>query len=158
MVRSILAFLVAVLVAYVIGTVLASQHVLGALTEMGMNIGFSVWLHVTLHDLGGMFATYAPLILVAFLLAVPVVYLICRSRPGWWKIGYISGFFAALVVMHLIMPVALDVNPVAATRTFAGLVQQGLAGAVAGYLFYRLGRAALAAETASGCGNRLRAD
>ena len=65
MIRSILAFVAAVLVTYLIAASLATQHVLGALTEMGMDINFGVWAHATLHDLIGMFATFAPLIAVA---------------------------------------------------------------------------------------------
>ena len=82
-IRSIGAFIVAVLAAYLIGAALATQHVLGALTTMGMNIDFGVWLHTTLHDLVGMFATYAPLIGVAFLVALPVILLVCWGRPSW---------------------------------------------------------------------------
>ncbi|MGE0623620.1 MAG: hypothetical protein AB7I04_15705 [Pseudomonadales bacterium] len=142
MIRSIGAFLVTVLVAYVIGAALATQHVLGALTMMGMNIDFGIWAHATLHDLFGMFATYAPLIGVAFLAAVPVILLVCRGRPEWRRIGYVSGFFVAIIVMHLLMPLVLNVNPVAATRLFSGLLQQGLAGAVGGYVFFLLGQSA----------------
>lgn len=141
-IRSIGAFLVAVLVAYIIGAVLATQHVLGALTMMGMTIDFGIWAHATLHDLFGMFATYAPLIGIAFLAALPVILLVCRGRPEWRRIGYVVGFFAAIIIMHLIMPLVLNVNPVAATRLFSGLIQQGLAGAVAGYVFFLLGRSA----------------
>ena len=143
MIRSIGAFLVAVLVAYVIGAVLATQHVLGALTMMGMNIDFGVWAHTTIHDLFGMFATYAPLIAVAFLVALPVILLICRGRPGWRRLAYVTGFFTAVIALHLIMPLVLNVNPVASTRLFSGLLQQGLAGAVGGYVFFLLGRAVI---------------
>lgn len=150
MIRSTFAFLVAVLVAYLIGAALASQHVLGALTEMGMNIGFSVWAHVTLHDLVGMAPAYLPLMAISFLIALPVVLLICRGRPGWRRIGYVTGFFAAVLAMHLIMPMLLNVTPVAATRFFGGLVQQGLAGAVGGYVFFVLGRSRALEELVAG--------
>ncbi|HEY5644351.1 MAG TPA: hypothetical protein VIS76_00280 [Pseudomonadales bacterium] len=142
MIRSVGAFLAAVLVAYVIGAALATQHVLGALTMMGMNIDFGIWAHATLHDLFGMFATYGPLIGVAFLVALPVVLLACRGRPEWRRPAYVVGFFAAMIVMHLLMPAVLNVNPVAATRFFGGLMLQGLAGAVGGYVFFLLGRSA----------------
>ncbi len=148
MIRSAFAFLVAVLVAYLIGATLATQHVLGALTEMGMEIDFGVWLEATLHDLLGMSATYAPLIAVAFAIGIPVALLICRGRPGWRRIGYVTGCFTAMIVLHLLLTQVLDVTPVAATRFFGGLIQQGLAGAVAGYVFCLLGRARLA-EAAS---------
>lgn len=140
MIRSILAFLVAVLVTYLIAAALATQHVLGALTEMGMNVDFGVWLNATLHDLVSMAPTYLPLIIVAFLVALPVVVLVCRGRSGWRRIGYTTGFFVGILAMHLLMTAVLDVTPVAATRFFGGLLQQGFAGAVGGYVFYLLGR------------------
>lgn len=143
-IRSIGAFIVAILATYLIGAALATQHVLAQLTSMGMNIDFGIWAHTTLHDLIGMAGTYLPLISVAFLVALPVVLLICRMRPGWRRIGYTVGFFAAIMAMHLLMPLVLNVNAVASTRTLSGLLQQGLAGAVGGYLFFRLGRAYLA--------------
>ncbi len=147
MIRSISAFLAGILVAYTIGAFLATQHVLGQLTMMGMNIDFGVWAHATLHDLVGMFPLYGALMAAAFLAALPVVLLICRGRPGWRRIGYTTGFFAAIIVLHLLMPALLNVHPVAATREFGGLIQQGLAGAVGGFVFYRLGRSmALAPE------------
>ncbi len=149
MIRSIFAFFVAVLVAYLIGASLATQHVLGALTDMGMDITFAVWAEATLHDLIGMFAIYVPLIVVAFGIGIPVALLICRGRPGWRRIGYTTGCFTAIVAIHWLMPQVLDVTPVAATRFFSGLMMQGLAGAVAGYVFYRLGRSRLVEVSAN---------
>lgn len=152
MIRSILAFWVAVLVTYLIAAALATQHVLGALTDMGMNIDFGVWMSATLHDLVGMAPTYVPLIVVAFLLALPVIILVCRGHQGWRRTGYIAGFFVGIVAMHLLMTALLDVTPVAATRFFSGLLQQGFAGAVGGYVFYLLGRSSqldAAADTAA---------
>ncbi|MEM8767579.1 MAG: hypothetical protein AAGE43_09060 [Pseudomonadota bacterium] len=150
MIRSLLGFIAAVLVTYVIGAALATQHVLGALTVMGMNIDFGVWAQATLHDLRGMFMAYASLIAVAFLVATPVVLLVCRGRPGWRRFGYTVGFFAAIMVMHTLMPMVLNVSPVASTRFFGGLLQQGLAGAVGGYVFFLVGRSASLVRAAEG--------
>ncbi len=152
-IRSIFAFVIAVLVAYSIGAFLATQHVLGALTELGMDITFGVWAEATAHDLVSMFPTYGPLIAVAFAIAIPVAALICRPRNGWHRTGYISACFAAVLVMHLLLPLALDVTPVAAARITGGLLQQGLAGAVGGYVFYLLGRARVLESTIAGSGS-----
>ena len=56
------------------------------------------------------------------------------------RLGYTVGFFVAIIAMHLIMTAVLNVTPIAAARFFGGLLQQGFAGAVGGYVFYRLGR------------------
>jgi hypothetical protein len=138
MARWILAFVAALGTAYVVAAVLASQHVLGALAAMGMPVDLALGLEVTLHDLVGMLPTLAPLLAVALLAALPVILLICRGRPGWRLLGFVSGFFCAVVVMHLALTAVLDVTPVAAARGTGGLLLQGLAGALAGYVFYRL--------------------
>ena len=62
------------------------------------------------------------------------------------RIGYLTGFFAAVVVMHLVMPLILNVTPVASTRFIGGLLLQGLAGAVGGYVFFLLGRSSAAQQ------------
>ena len=144
-IRSLLAFLVAVLVTYAAGAWLATQHVLGALVDMGMNVTFEVWAEASLHDLVGMFPTYAPLLAVALALGLLVAVLIARAKPGWRRIGYVTAGFVAVMVMHLIMRQVLELTPVAATRTGSGLIYQGLAGAIGGYVFWRLGRGAAAA-------------
>jgi len=139
-IRSVGAFLLAVLSTYALGALFATWHVLGRLAEMGMGVDFGVPVHAMLHDLIGMFPTYLPLVGVAFLVALPVIVLLARLLPGWRRVAYVSGFAVAMIALHLVMPMVLNVHPVAATRTLAGLLAQGLAGAVGGYLFYVVGR------------------
>lgn len=138
MARWLLAYFAALATVYVVATVLASQHVLGALAAMGMPVDLSVRLEVTGHDLVGMLAAFASLLGVALLAALPVILLICRGRPGWRRVGFVTGFGSAVIVMHLSASWVLDVTPVAAAREVGGLLQQGLAGALAGYVFYRV--------------------
>ena len=142
--RSIAAFIVAALAAYIVGAWLATQHVLGALTDMGIDVNFAAWADASLHDLVGMFPTYAPLITVAMAIGLAIAALIARKHPGWHRIGYVSAGFFAVIAMHLLMRQALDLTPVAATRIMSGLIYQGLAGAIGGYVFWRLGRGSLA--------------
>ena len=146
MIRSIAAFVAAVAATYVVGAWLATQHVLGALVEMGIDVDFAMWADASLHDLAGMLPTYGPLITVALAIGLGVAALIARNRAGWLRIGYVTAGFFAIIVMHLVMRQVLDVTPVAATRILSGLIYQGLAGAIGGYVFWRLGRGHLVEE------------
>ncbi len=103
-----------------------------------MTVDFGVWAQAVWHDLLGMFPTFAPLIAAAFVVALPVIRLVSRGRSRWLLIGCTSGFFVAIVAMHLAMTAVLNVTPVASARSFSGLLLQGLAGAAGGYVLYRL--------------------
>ena len=52
--------------------------------------------------------------------------------------GYMLAGFVGLIAIHLIMKAVVGMTGVAATRTLAGLLAQGIAGALGGYLFHRL--------------------
>ena len=139
MFRSIGAYLLALIAAYVVGAAAATQAVMAALTGMGVEITLADRLGATLHDQVGMFATYAPLIGVALAIGLAVAALISRGLPGWRRVGYVLGGFVAVITMHLIMRQVLDLTPVAAARSAGGLLLQGSAGAVAGYVFWFVG-------------------
>lgn len=136
MIRVLKAFFPAVIAAYVIGCLLATQVVLGNLADMGVDISLTTRLQASLHDLLGMSA-YLLLILVAFVIAMPVaaglvrIHLVPGTRVFWFTLAG----FAALVALHLIMRQVLGLYPVAAAREPLGLLLQGLAGAVGGFLY-----------------------
>ena len=48
-----------------------------------------------------------------------------------------EGGCVALIAIHVILKMVLGLSGVATTRTFAGLLAQGLAGAIGGYCYYR---------------------
>ena len=136
MIRVLKAFFPAVIAAYIIGCLLATQVVLGNLADMGVDISLATRLQASFHDLLGMTA-YLLLILVAFVIAMPVaaglvrIHLVPGTRVFWFTLAG----FVALVALHLIMRQVLGVYPVAAARDLGGLLLQGLAGAVGGFLY-----------------------
>jgi hypothetical protein len=140
MIRSLGAFLLALLTAYVVGAAAATQAVLSALGRMGVDVSFTDRLNATLHDQVSMFATYAPLLAAALTVGLLVAVLISRFLPEWRRVGYVLAGFVALIAMHLIMRQVLDLTPVAAARSSAGLLLQGFAGALGGYVFWLTGR------------------
>jgi len=138
MIRTIGAFLAAVIGTYLLGVVFISQANLANIAEMGLTVGFSVRIDTLLHDLTHMTAIYLPLVTVSSIIAFPVATGIIRLTPGLRLIGYISAGFVALIAMHLIMKMVLGLTGVAPTRTMMGLLAQGIAGAFGGYLFHVL--------------------
>jgi hypothetical protein len=63
---------------------------------------------------------------------------VVRKNPHLRMIGYVSAGFVALLAMHVIMKAVLGLSGIAPTRTILGLLAQGVAGGIGGYLFCRL--------------------
>ena len=138
MIKTIGAFLVAVIGTYILGVLFIGQGNLSNLTDMGLSVEFGDRVDTLLHDLTHMTAIYLPLVSVSSLIAFPVTAGIFRRKPSLRLIGYVSAGFVALIAMHVIMKMALGLTGVAPTRTLLGLLAQGIAGAFGGYLFHRL--------------------
>ncbi|MEQ9463778.1 MAG: hypothetical protein RJQ10_08960 [Haliea sp.] len=136
MIRVLKAFFPAVIAAYVLGCLLATQVVLGNLADMGVDISLTTRLQASLHDVLGMTA-YLLLILVAFVIAMPVAAGLVRIHvvPGTRVFWFSLAGFVALVVLHLVMRQLLGLYPVAAAREWGGLLLQGFAGGVGGFLY-----------------------
>jgi hypothetical protein len=129
------AFAFAVLVAYLLGAVLATQVILGELRGMGMSVTLTDHLNAMVHDLRGLASSYLPLIVIAFAIGLSVAGLIGRRLPGWRHILYPLAGAGAIVALHLIVKAVLGLNGIAAVRPWYGLALQGLAGWLGGYAF-----------------------
>ena len=117
---------------------MATQIILANVAALGPEVDFAVRLQATGHDLLGLATSYLPLIAVGFLLGLPVAAGLAKLLPDQRMLLYIVAGAVAVIAIHLLIKAVLGLSAVAATRTLAGLLSQGLAGAVGGYLFYRL--------------------
>lgn len=142
--KRVLAFVAAWVATYVLAVTAATQSVLGFLEELGRDISTGERLGAIGHDIAGMVVPYGAIILIALMIAFSVVALIVRRAPHLRLTGYVLGGFVAVMAIHVCLRLAFDMNPVWATSTPLGLVLQGLAGAVGGYLFTRVNPAAAA--------------
>lgn len=140
MIRVLKAFFPTVLLTYVVASILVTQSNLGNLQMLGMEVGLADRAGATFHDIIGMSSSYLLLILVAFILALPVAAGLARVLPGHRALLYALAGFTAIVALHVIMKTLLGVSGIAATRTLAGLMGQGIAGAIGGFCFHRLSR------------------
>jgi len=138
MTRTLGSYIAAVIVAYCFGALFISQGNIAAVTGLGFDVTMSQRLGAIVHDVSGMTDIYLPLVAVSLLLGLPVAFAVVRKNPHLRMIGYVSAGFVALLAMHVIMKAVLGLSGIAPTRTILGLLAQGVAGGIGGYLFCRL--------------------
>lgn len=136
--RLIGAFLVAVVIATVLGSIVQTQFNLAALNGIGAGIGPGTNLAVTFRDVfSGFSPTYGvyvvvPSLLVAFACAWLIVQ---RTRIAPWVVFAIAGATAILIgipLVNYLSPVALLVG---ASRDLLCTVLMAAGGLVAGLVF-----------------------
>lgn len=136
--QRILAFLAAVVSAYVVAVVLVSQFNIDRVQGMGFEVALGQRLSTVMHDLIGMTASYLPLIAIGFLIAFSFTGLALMRFIRSPKILYPIAGFVAIVAIHSALQMVFGISGVAPTRTTMGLFTQGLAGAFGGYVYWRL--------------------
>ena len=124
--------------SYLLGAIFVSQGNIAAVLALGFDVSFAQRLDAAVHDMLNMTDIYLPLVAISLVLGLPVAYAIVRKRPHLSLIGYTLAGFVALLAIHLIIKAVVGLSGVAPTRTLMGLLSQGIAGGVGGYLFYRL--------------------
>ena len=131
-------YLAAVLTAYLLASTAATQHVVSSLSSMGVHVDFSDRIAMTLGDFAGMAGMFLPLVAFALLVAFLFTALLCRWFDQWRTPLYLLAGATALICLHLAMNLAFDLTPVAIARFPGGLLVQGVAGAVGGFVYIRL--------------------
>ena len=135
MLLRIYGFLAAVVVTYTVAVIGYSQINLLNLVDMGIAIDLAMRVQTLQHDLVGMLELFLPIVFVALLLAFLIGALIIRRVPHLRTIGYVlagtMGIYAVIVSLGLMT----GTNPIAVTRSAAGLLSQVAAGAVGGLVF-----------------------
>ncbi|MEM7704354.1 MAG: hypothetical protein AAF358_02320 [Pseudomonadota bacterium] len=136
--RRAAAFLVAALATYVLATVAATQFALQRIVDLGLPVSPLQRATTTGQDLLGMAQLYLPILAVGLAVALLMAGLLSR----WWRAGryllMIAAGFGSVLAANLIMNWAFDITPIAAARSLAGLLTQGAAGLVGGWLFARM--------------------
>ena len=136
--RGVVAFVLAVLVAVVLGAVIQTQYNLAALIQLGAEIPLSVRLRTTGEDLIGFSPVYAVLVVLALAFSLPVAALVSRGLPQVRGLVYalaaLAGLIVAVLVVNHLAPMP---TLIAATRVWHGLLLMALAAALAGWLFAR---------------------
>ena len=130
-VRNVGSFLAAVIAAYVLGAIFVSQGNIASIVAMDFDVSVAQRFDAALHDVMNMTAIYLPVIAVSYLISMPVAAFIIKYVPHRRMILYVLAGAAGLILKLL-----LGVSGIASTRTIVGLLAQGIAGGVGGYLFH----------------------
>ena len=135
--KKVIAFIAAVVAAYLFGVLTYGQLNLASLVELGVEVDFAARLDTAIHDLTHMYDLYLPLITVALLLGFLVTGLVLRWVPQIRTLGFILGGFCAIWMMDFLLGAVLTggTHPIPVTRYTAGFLTQCLAGALAGYVY-----------------------
>lgn len=123
-------YLAAVAIAYALASLTATQAVVSRLAAMGVSVGWSERLDMSLRDLAGLAPLFLPMVAFALLVAFLGAALLCRYLPRWPYAVYFVAGASALVMIHLTLELALGLTPIAVARTAGGLAVQGLAGGI----------------------------
>lgn len=136
--RLAIAFAVAALVTYAVAAAAATQFALQEIIKLGLPVSPMQRLVTTAQDLAGMTQLYLPILASGLALALLLAGLLGR----WWRSGrtvlMVSAGFASVVAANLIMHEVFGVTPIAAARSQAGLLTQGMAGFLGGWVFARM--------------------
>ena len=138
-------YLAAVAIAYGLASLSATQAVVSRLAAMGVNVGWSERLAMSLRDLAGLAPLFLPMVAFALLVAFLGAALLChylarRDLARWPYAVYFVAGAGALVMLHLTLELAFGLAPIAVARTAGGLALQGLAGGMSGLVYLYLAR------------------
>ena len=136
--RVILSYFSAVFATYLFGVIFNSQGNIASVLSLGFDVTTTERIGAAVHDLSNMTTLYLPLIGLTTLCSYSIAALIIKYLPRLRLIGFVLAGFVGLILMHLIIKTTFGISGIASTRTTIGLFLQGLAGAIGGYLFYRL--------------------
>lgn len=133
--RWFLAWLVAVVVTAVTGSIIQTQFNLARIADLGAPVGLAERMQTTLADLLGFAPLWGIIVAGGLLVALLVAGGLARLWPRW-SIGlHVAAGFAAPFAALLIMEVMMPVTVVAAARSWPGLVLISLPGALGGWLY-----------------------
>ncbi|WP_111656177.1 hypothetical protein [Isoalcanivorax indicus] len=147
MCRSLLYFVLAVLAASLLGSIIQTQFNLASIAALGGEVPLALWLATTLEDVVGFGPLYAGMMAVALLPALLVAALVWRLMPGTapgrreglrltlYALAGAVGIFAAFQLANMAAPMP---TLIAATRGVGGTLAMMLSGALGGWVFARL--------------------
>ena len=135
--KVVLAFIVALVVGSVLGSLVQTQFNLQALEALGVEISMEARLETSVQDLVNFAPLYAILFGVSFLFSQAVAAFVVRRAGGlsrlWlYPLASAVGLWVTLELVNALAPMP---TLIAATRGAGGLIAMLVAAAIAGWLF-----------------------
>ena len=134
-----IAFLISALIAYMLGAATSSWIIASNVAELGLEVTFADRVAWIAHDQVSMLPIYLPVVIVGLLVAYAVTAQVLKWVPNLRLLGFVLAGAAAMYASNQLILLATDLHGLPATRSFAGLSLQMLAGAVAGFAYVKLG-------------------
>lgn len=134
----LLAWLMAVLTATLLGSIVQTQFNLVSLVNLDVVIPLGTWLLTTLQDIFSFGVLYAILIGIALAIGFSVAALLTRRFSVSRQCMFVLAGAVAVLVLLATLNAALPMTPIAATRNSLALVLMALAGAPAGWVYNRM--------------------
>ena len=136
--RSVMAVIVGILTAFVVGSVIGTQVVLASVQSMGLDVTLAMRWSTSLSDLAGLSSSLLPLMAIALSCGWALLIWLDRRKivraSALWCV--VVGA-ATVMVLHPALNLAFGVDVFAPARSLAGLAGQGLAGALGGMAMSR---------------------
>ncbi|NWH09533.1 MAG: hypothetical protein HXY22_12980 [Alphaproteobacteria bacterium] len=136
------AFVLAVALTAALGTAVSAQLTLTELVNLGVAVTDQQRIEVTLHDLRMMAPLYAAVVAVGFLIALTTAGFMALLLPSFRRIVFLVAGAAAILTALYLMRELMGFQVLAGARTSFGLAMQVLCGAIGGYFFALIKRAA----------------
>ena len=137
----LLAFLPAVIIAGVLGSVLQTQFNILAISAIGPAIDMQTRLDTTWYDLLHFGPLFTVMVAVAFIIALPVAHFIVRIQRrqfiAWCAVAGAVSLWATFLVANHFAPMP---TLIAATRTTVGTLFMTFSGLVGGFVYAVLSR------------------
>ncbi|MCA3255768.1 MAG: hypothetical protein INF91_09145 [Alphaproteobacteria bacterium] len=140
-VRPLLAFVAAVVVTFVIASVVHTHFVIQRLVGLGVDVPQADALRTVGGDLAGLAPAFGPVIAITLLLGFGIAVVVRRFLPALAPIAFPTAGAAAMATMLALMHMAFKMTPIAGARDPGGWWLICLSGAVGGALFAQLAKA-----------------
>jgi hypothetical protein len=137
-VRWLLAWLAAVAVVTLLGSVVQTQFNLARITGLEVAVPWSLRIETTWFDLVHFAPIWAAIMALAMIIAMPVAGLLARRWQAFRTMLYPLAGFVSVIAALLVMDAMLPVTPVGAARTWLGLISMAVPGALAGWTYHGL--------------------
>ena len=136
--KRLTVFAFAVSITYVTAVFFVSQFNIASIIALGFEVNLATRANTFVEDIVGMSSLY--LLLIAIALAIALLFtskVLLRFINANGFLFALAGF-VGIIAIHFSLELAFGTVPVAPTRTLPGLLSQGLAGAIGGWIYFRL--------------------
>ena len=138
MIKTILAFVAAIVVAYLLISIMGAQYVIADIQSYGIAVSLSDRVAASWHDIQGLIPVMIILVSAAFLVSFLIAALGSRFLGGNRRNWYLAAGASSLPATMLLMKAAIGITPFAAAGSGFGLLLISVCGLGGAWVFTRL--------------------